>query len=136
MSTYLDKSGLSYLWSKLKALLANKADKVHTHAQSDITGLSTSLGGKQDKIVMVSVTLPVASWAGSAAPYTQTVTVNGILADETAQAIWPSPALSSATAWGEAQIMATGQAANAMTFSAKKKPTGAITVHVCYANIG
>ena len=135
MSTYLDKNGLSHLWSKIKVLLAGKAEKVHTHAQSEITGLSASLGGKQDKIVMVTATLPVESWAGSEAPYTQTATVNGILADETAQAIWPSPALSSATAWVNAQIMATGQAANSITFSAKEKPTEAITVHVCYANI-
>lgn len=30
---YMDKSGLTYLWGKLKTLLANKADKSHTHSE-------------------------------------------------------------------------------------------------------
>ena len=30
---YLDKSGLSYLWSQLKAKLAGKADTNHTHSE-------------------------------------------------------------------------------------------------------
>lgn len=36
----LDKAGLTYLWSKLKAKLNGKADAVHTHSASDVSGLS------------------------------------------------------------------------------------------------
>lgn len=34
---------------QLTSAIAGKADKVHTHAQDDITGLATSLSGKADK---------------------------------------------------------------------------------------
>lgn len=36
----LDKAGLTYLWSKLKAKLNGKADAVHTHSASEVSGLS------------------------------------------------------------------------------------------------
>ena len=36
----LDKAGLTYLWSKLKAKLNGKADAVHTHSASDVSGLA------------------------------------------------------------------------------------------------
>ena len=38
------------------------------------------------------VSLPAAGWSGSAAPYTQNVTVSGISANESAQLILPMPA--------------------------------------------
>ena len=38
---YLDKSGLSHFWSKIKGLIATKADASHTQAASTITGLAT-----------------------------------------------------------------------------------------------
>lgn len=39
----LNSTGLSYLWSKLKVMLANKAEKVHTHTKSQITDFPTSM---------------------------------------------------------------------------------------------
>ena len=36
----LDKTGLAYLWSKLKAKLNAKADAVHTHSASEVSGLA------------------------------------------------------------------------------------------------
>lgn len=36
----LDKTGLAYLWSKLKAKLNNKSDVGHTHSASDVSGLA------------------------------------------------------------------------------------------------
>lgn len=38
---YLDKTGLTHLWSKIKGLIATKADASHTQDASTITGLAT-----------------------------------------------------------------------------------------------
>lgn len=50
------------------------------------------------------VSLPVAGWSGSAAPYTQNVTVSGISANESAQLILPMPAAASMAAYNAAGI--------------------------------
>ena len=39
--TYLDHDGLSYLWSKIKALLAGKAESGHKHSYNDLTDKPT-----------------------------------------------------------------------------------------------
>ena len=44
---YLDQSGLSHLWSRLKTLLADKANATHEHSATDITSgtISVARGG-------------------------------------------------------------------------------------------
>ena len=76
----------------------------------------------------VSVILPASGWDSSAK--TQTVTVTGVSATETAQMITPTPALASQTAYYEAGILCTGQAADSLTFTCKTVPTGDLTVYV------
>ena len=76
----------------------------------------------------VSVTLAAASWDSTAK--TQTVTVTGVSATETDQMITPTPALASQTAYYEAGILCTGQAANSLTFTATTVPTDDLTVYV------
>ena len=39
--SYLDNDGLSYLWSKIKALLAGKAENGHKHSYNDLTDKPT-----------------------------------------------------------------------------------------------
>lgn len=60
----------------------------------------------------------------------QTVTVSGVVASETAQLITPTPAIASQTAYYEAGIMCTGQAANSLTFTCQTVPTSNLTVYV------
>ena len=79
------------------------------------------------------VTLTVAGWDSTAK--TQTVTVSGILADESKQLIIPMPATTSMTAYNEAGIQCTGQAANSLTFTAETVPTAAISVYVTYQTV-
>lgn len=76
------------------------------------------------------VSLPAAGWSGSAAPYTQNVTVSGISANESAQLILPMPAAASMAAYNAAGIQCTGQAENTLTFQCQTKPAAAISVYV------
>lgn len=74
------------------------------------------------------VTLTVAGWDASAK--TQTVTVNGVLADESAQLIQPMPAMVSQSSYYGAEVLCSGQAANSLTFTCQNVPTEDLTVYV------
>lgn len=74
----------------------------------------------------VTITLSSSSWSSN----TQTVTVSGVSASETAQLITPTPAIASQSAYYEAGIMCTGQAANSLTFTCQTVPTSNLTVYV------
>ena len=88
----------------------------------------TKWNGKADAPKSVSVTLAAASWDSTTK--TQTVTVTGVSATETDQMITPTPALASQTAYYEAGILCTGQAADSLTFTANTIPTADLTVYV------
>lgn len=74
------------------------------------------------------VSLTVAGWDGSTKQ--QTVSVADVVADETAQLILPMPAAASMTAYNDAGIQCTAQAAGKLTFTADTVPTVAIDVYV------
>ena len=74
----------------------------------------------------VTVTLTTSGWSSN----TQTVTVSGVSATETAQLITPTPAIASQSVYYEAGIMCTGQAANSLTFTCQTVPTSNLTVYV------
>ena len=74
----------------------------------------------------ITVTLTTSGWSSN----TQTITVSGVSADESAQLIMPVPALASQTAYYEAGILVTGQAANSLTFTCSTVPSSNLTVYV------
>lgn len=74
----------------------------------------------------VPVTLTTSGWSSN----TQTVTVSGVSASETAQLITPTPAIASQSAYYEAGIMCTGQETNSLTFTCQTVPTSNLTVYV------
>lgn len=80
------------------------------------------------------LTLPAASWDATAK--TQTVSVPGILADESKQLIQPMPAAASLDAYTAAGIMCVSQAANSLTFKAQTVPTADIQVYVTVQEVG
>ena len=84
--------------------------------------------GNAEKPKLLSVSLKASGWNSSAK--TQTVTVSGVLADETKQLITPTPALSSQTAYYNAGIRCTDQSEDKLTFTAKTIPTADLTVYV------
>ena len=73
-----------------------------------------------------SFTLTTSGWSSN----TQTVTVPGVSASETAQLITPVPKNTAQSAYYEAGIMCTGQAANSLTFTCQTVPTSNLTVYV------
>lgn len=80
-------------------------------------------------VIMRKVTLPVASWNSSTKQ--QSVTVTGVLADTTAQCIYPAPVDTSYdSAWNSCGLLCVAQAANSLTFQCSEVPTSAIEVYV------
>lgn len=78
------------------------------------------------KPTSVAITLTTSGWSAS----TQTVTVSGVSATETAQLITPTPAIASQSAYYEAGIMCTNQGTNSLTFTCQTVPTSNLTVYV------
>ena len=79
----------------------------------------------------VNVTLAANAWSNSQ----QTVTVTGVLADETKQLIQPVPASASASAYETAGVKAISQAANSLTFECQSTPSGDLTVYVIITEV-
>ena len=76
-----------------------------------------------------TVTLSSTGWTASGDVYTQTATVSGVSATETAQEIHVTPATASMTAYMKSGVYASAQAANQITFTASEKPTADLTVY-------
>jgi len=72
------------------------------------------------------VTLPRKSWAGKRL----TVAVAGVSKDEAAQLITPVPAAASQSAYYDAGIKLTAQAAGSLTFAADTVPASDLSVYV------
>ena len=79
----------------------------------------------------VTVTLPASGWSSN----TQTVTVQGVLADESAQLIQPMPAVASQNAYISAGVICSGQAANQLTFKCSTVPTDDISLYVVITEV-
>ena len=94
------------------------------------SGTNKDNGSKKLAIApkILSITLSASSWDSTA--LTQTVTATGVLSDEMAQFITPTPVLASQAEYYDAGILCTGQAANSLTFTADTAPTADITIYV------
>lgn len=114
--------------SLAQALSNEKQDKL-TGTEGQFVGFDSSgaaVAVSAPTPVYRTVTLTTSAWASN----TQTVTVSGVLADETAQLIQPVPAIASQSAYYAAGILCTGQAANSLTFTCATVPTENLTVYV------
>ena len=81
---------------------------------------------KQNQVKSYTLTLPAASWSENS----QTVSVSGIVADETAQQITAMPAAASQAAYYAAGVYASAQSAGSLTFTCTTVPTEDLTVYV------
>lgn len=78
--------------------------------------------------VIRPLTLAADGWEGAAAPYTQTVPVPGVTADETAQVVYIQP--KNPALWSENGLLCSGQGAGTLTFTAQEAPEADIQVNV------
>lgn len=119
---------------------ASAAKSVADTAQTGLNTHITSENAHADKFAAVNaaignltpsackVTLTASGWDSSAK--TQSATVSGVLEDESKQLIMPMPAGTSMSAYNEAGIQMTAQAANTVTFTADTVPTADVEVWV------
>ena len=108
-----------------------------THLSDADLHISTSeraaWNAKAAKPTVRTLTLSTAGWDSTAK--TQTVTCAGVLSDEAAQLITVTPALASQSAYLEAGVRCTAQAADALTFTATTVPTEELTVYAAIQSL-
>lgn len=75
---------------------------------------------------LVRATLPANAWVNN----TQTITVEGVLANEEQQQIIPIPKPDSATAYMNAGVYCSGQANNSLTFIANTTPSADLNLNI------
>ena len=131
----------------LETALAGKAASQHSHGISDVTGLETALGGKAAQSDLTALQTTVAGkatrqlltatlsteWAGSAAPYTQTVAVSGVLSTDApvidlVASETPATAEAELEAYGMIYLITTAN--GSITAYASDKPGTALTLQL------
>lgn len=111
-----------------KSAYESAKDGGYTGTEEKFQEVLANAGGKP---MGHGVTLSASAWAGNS----QTVTVSGVLADETKQLIQPVPAIASQAAYLAAGILCTGQAANNLTFTCQTVPEADLTVYVVMTDV-
>ena len=109
MAQFLDNTGLTTLTTLIK---------------TDLVSLKPSA---------CLVTLKASGWDSSAK--TQTVTVNGVTADEASCMIIPMPAVANQSAYNDAGVNAVGQSANGVTFGCNSVPSVDLKVWVTWESV-
>ena len=98
---YLDKTGLSHLWSKIKSTFALKKTQ--------------------------TVTLPSSGWTLSGEVYTQTVSVSGVTANSI---VIVTPDISNGESYSEYGVICVSQGNGTLTFNAYLLPGVSLTVNI------
>ena len=122
-----------YNWSFSKLAKSTKISSISGLSAENVQDAIEEINAKATPKA-VSVTLAAAGWSNN----TQTVTVNGVDADETKQEIHPMPATATAgnqDAYVAAGIMCTGQAANSLTFTCSTVPTQDIDMYITITEV-
>ena len=109
MAQFLDNTGLTTLTALIK---------------TDLSTLKPSA---------CLVTLKASGWDATAK--TQTVTVNGVTADEASCMIIPMPAVANQSAYNDAGVNAVGQSANGVTFGCDSIPSVDLKVWVTWESV-
>ena len=81
--------------------------------------------------IQVPVTLSASAWSSNQ----QTVSVSGVLADETKQLIQIVPAIASQTAYFDAGIRCVNQGADSLTFECQETPTENVSAFAVITNL-
>lgn len=119
-------------WSET-AFTAAPATHASTHATGGTDPIAPDDIGAAAPPVYRTITLSASSWDSTA--LTQTVTVSGILADETKQLIQVMPATSNNNEYFEAGVLATAQGTDSLTFTCGVVPTVDLSVFVTITEV-
>lgn len=123
MALYVNGKKVAGIGLPGKSAYQYAVDGGYTGTEEEFQEVLANAGGKP---MVHGVTLLASAWAGNS----QTITVPGVLADETKQLIQPVPAIASQAAYLAAGVLCTKQAANNLTFTCQTVPTGNLTVYV------
>ena len=96
------------------------------NVQAALDELQVSVENAAAKALYTTITLPQSGWSA----LSQTVTVNGIQATEMAQMITVVPSYASQQEFYTAEVIATAQAENSLTFTCAQTPASDLTVYV------
>lgn len=88
-----------------------------------------NIGAAALALTATQFTLTASGWSDYY-PYTQTVTVNGVSADEMTQLIIPSPASSNSMLYYSCGTVCSGQGANQLVFTSEIKPSSDLLMYV------
>lgn len=128
MALYVNGKKVAGIGLPGKSAYQYAVDGGYTGTEEEFEEVLANAGGKP---MVHGVTLLASAWSGNS----QTVSVSGILADETKQLIQPMPALASQAAYLAAGVLCTGQAADSLTFTCQTVPTGNLTVYVVITDV-
>ena len=123
------------LISQIKTALADKTSLVKhasTHATGGSDPITTASIGAAPISTTTEATLSAASWSGDSAPYTYTLTVNGVTDTSTQEIVFATSInLEQLTAGQNANIQDGGQSANTIVLKAwGEKPTVDLPIRV------
>lgn len=110
-------------------------DGIQTNLSDDVAG---NLQAQIDNRVTgsaLTVTLPVASWAGTG-PYTQTADATGVKADNLNNHVFIGPAPESYEEYSRCDVRVSAKGTGTLTFTAKRKPSGALKASVLILDSG
>lgn len=114
---------------ELQNQINNKQDKIFG-SPDQVMGFNESGNPAPVSIPIpksVSVTLSAGGWSSAKQ---QTVSVPGVLADESKQLIMPTPTIASQAAYNEAGIQCTNQGTDTLTFTAEETPSATIILYI------
>jgi len=108
--------------------------------QDELSGdVATNLQNQINSIKLKTAlfTLSPSNWNSTAPPFTQTVSITGILASESGQLVTVAPTVASRDNWDSGVIICTGQASGSLTFEsyADQAPSVSIQGYASYQEV-
>ena len=127
-----DETNFWFQNSNLEAKADNSTvNSIERRLSSIETTGTPDISGKANRYKSRSTTLYYYSWSGSSAPYTYTVSVDGVTSTNDIQVILNSTSSSVVSAWMGASIVTGTQTTNSITLYAYgKKPVSNIPITV------
>lgn len=130
MSNFLDKTGLSYFWQKVKAYVDGKIQNPWPISSGGTGATTASVArtnlGAAEIPNSTRISLTTSGWSNNE----KQVNVSGVSATESAQLIQIVPELASLSAYMECGILCTAQTTDYLTFTCETVPTNTIYVYV------